>query len=291
MKPIRSNPDSDSDLDKELEPVPFDTQEAYELIEDLDRVARRFEWNSIGPVITRLITMLPGMKRSLYKYKNTVTSVREGMDLLGPTAAKKELKQAYDELSFAMGVAIGGLQQKNTLPDDLAHDVDFQVLKTYDRNMNEIQARIQKDGTFVGYTPVLALTSPQFSVTKLKSKGILASTFADYAILNKQFVAGISNDYIRAAMPRMKTADKAAISKQFVKTKDEILPEFKELVLKKFARLHLAEVADPSFWWDATWLWLVPSKEFEIMKSCTVVSNKVASLQVKKWAFPFENRG
>jgi hypothetical protein len=289
MKSLVATTDEAPDLDT---PVAFDESEAYELVEDLNRAAQRFEWKTIQPTLSRLLTMLPGMKKVIYKFKNTVTSVREGLesDTLMQKAAKEELADAYKELSFSIGIAIGELKRGNDLPEKIANDLDTRTLKTYDKNMNAVQSRIQRDGTFAGYVPVLTITTPPLSVRKLNAKGILATNFADYPILNKQFVIGVSNDYVRGLMPAMKTQDKEKISKAFADTREQAIQEVVEIVSKKFSSMKLVQIAEPIYWWDATWIWMMNSKEMEMLKQCTIVDSKVLSFLIKKWSFPFENR-
>jgi hypothetical protein len=230
--------------------------------------------------ISSLSTELPGLKSSGRVLKNVILSVQEGLQegIIKKKTAELDLKKALAEFLEILEDYIRSLyEDKPSLDEVLMQRLPKNVLQPYVAKKDQLQKAIIKTGTFVGYTAVLPLVRPPLDVSKLKRNGISATPFAGYTILDKQFVAGISNDFIyESILPGKKSKEPSAA-----------LDDFREIILTKYKHLKIIEIAPPIGWYGATWFWMTTSKEVEIWKKCTINETSVSSIKANKWSFPF----
>lgn len=271
----------------------FDREEAEDALELLFQFANHFQWTKAFAQIQPLLKAAPGIKQAVTIYRNTLLSVQEGLrdgvttrqsasaDLL---RANIELKEAYSNYTEKLDS-----NDRNATPAEkwLLLDIDntSNPLKVYDRNMNEIQTRINREGVFSGFVPILPIVSPQLDPAKLKKKGIPSNSYAGYTILEKQFIAGISHEYIRT---NLNLPAKGVPSEKQTKL---VVDEFRDLLLAKYRSRRFVEMSSPASWWGAQWLWFSTNTEYNVLKECTIVPNAVSSLKIKSWSFPFSTRG
>lgn len=265
----------------------FDVDKAADHLEILLKYANHFSWQKAFAQIPVLLSVIPQLKLAVTLYRNTLLSVQEGLrdGALTRQEASKELfsanlllKEAYDVQLENLNSKKLTLQEKRTLLEDL----HLNTLKVYDRNMNEVQTRLGREGLFLGFAPVLPLMSPPLDHSKLKALGIPSRVFADYVILERQFVVGVSQDYIKTTFglgPRQTATPKQSTI---------ILDEIRDLVRTRFRSKSLTEMAEPASWWGAQWMWFVSKGEFKQLRACTIADSSEVRLRVRSWSFPFK---
>lgn len=237
-----------------------------------------------------LLTTLPGAKSSAIAFINTIRSAVEGMSSGAVTKAqaKADLLAGIEDLKDSVQAILDLVKNPpaSSFEEALDQDLSRSPLRVYDDSMNQVQTRLTRDGVFTGYVPIIPISGPPLDPDKLNKAGIPAARFAGYCILKKQFVAGLSLDYIRAhsSLPGKNGVARRAKKED---SPEKIIQEFRETVLGRYRHLHLNEMAEPTSWWGGIWLWFAPSKEVALMHRCTISPVTVSSLKVSKWHFPF----
>lgn len=265
-----------------------DVDKINDLVSTLQKELKTMAFNNAVQTLGQIMTEMPGLRASIKVIKNTVLSIQEGLEdkVLTKKAALEELKAAFEEFAEGLQTILDELtHEKPALDEYLYQAIGTDPLKVFQGSMDKVQRSILKTGVFVGYLPILPLTGPPLDAIKLKKKGVPAQAFAGYTILEKQFVAGISLDYIRAhSTPADGTGKK---SKNKEASPEKILDEFRDVLKSKYGHLHMSELAPPISWWGAMWIWMATSKEVDVWKTCTINQTAVSSLKVSKWSFPF----
>ena len=254
--------------------------------------AGKFQFKVAQGHLQVLLNLFPGTRPALRVYNNTLTSINEGLrdQALTRAGALVEIKLANTKLESDLKKAMDSLSQPSKFdPEKLYHDLSHESLKVYDKNMNEIQTKLNKTGMFTGYVPVLPLTQPPLNVDKLNRIGITADHFAGYTILKKQFVAGISRDQLIKMRPKTKPGV-IYTENQKKQLDEDAVQTFRDIIERKYAHLKMTMMGEPTSWWEAVWLWYAPTSEFKALKSCTINEATVQSLKIKGWSFPFHKR-
>lgn len=267
---------------------PVDLEKINDLLISLRKESYAFQFKLAVHTLQEIITEIPGLKSSGKIYKNVLLSIEEGLNekVLTKKRAQEDLSAGIADFTNAYNeLAKGFTQTKSAIDEVLYQAVGTDQLKVYEKNMDLVQKSIIKTGAFVGYVPILPLTGPPLDSNKLNRMGIAADKFAGYTILKKQFVAGISIDYLKDGTDITTVDPKKRLAKG--DSFDTIVGEFKEIILSKYAHLHLTEIAPHISWWGATWFWFSTNAELSIWKRCTINENEVSSLKVRKWSFPF----
>lgn len=252
------------------------------------KAAEKFQFKVAQGHLQVLLNQFPGIKTALRNYNNTLTSISEGLKdgALTRAGALIEVRSAGVELESAMSKAMDTLSQPAKYdPEVLYKDLSKDSLKVYDKNMNEVQTKLNRSGVFVGYVPILPLTTPALDHSKLKAAGIPADHFAGYTILKKEFVAGIHRDEINKLLSEEITPSTSASKRK--ELEDEVIKHFQESVQAKYKHLKLVQMGELASWWESIWFWYAPASEFKLLKSCTIASATVQSLKIKNWSFPF----
>lgn len=270
--------------------ISVDEDHVSNLMSDLISAIKKCQLEVAKSTINLLVASIPGLKNSAMTLKNAIVSATEGLRDKATTKAVviADLTEEYNLLQESLSKILDNLRNPapTSFEEALQQDLDRTSLRVYDKDMNVVQTRLNKSGVFTGYVPVLPISGPPLDAAKLNRAGIPAERFAGYTILNKQFVAGISNDFVRA---NVQTVGKDGKKRESIREGDrqKILDEFVETVKARYKHLHMNLAADPHSWWDATWFWFLGSAEYRRMLSCTINDNTVQSLKVKKWSFPF----
>ena len=270
--------------------VVIDEDVVKDLLDQIDDDVLKFKFNSTILDSRLLLQTVPGARATITVFMNSVRSVKEGTDsgMVTKAQAVLELKDALFHLR--LGVVTQLKLIKNPPPSSFEESLDRDLkrgqLLTYEADKNTLQTRLNKNGVFTGYLPVLPLSNPPLDAAKLIKSGIPATGYAGYTILNKQFVAGISLDYIQA---HTKSAPVTNVQKMISSDENaqEIIKEFRETVQARFRHLKLVEMTEPHGWWGAVWLWMASGAEYKLMHSCTISDRTVSTLKFRKWDFPF----
>lgn len=269
-----------------------DLERTNDLIKSLEKEMKSLQFKLAVHSLQEILTEIPGLRSSAKVLKNSILSVEEGLNsgVIKKVAAQIDMGQAFDDFAKNYAKMTTEFSSKKPAFDETLYQaVGHDQLKVYTGSMDKIQRAITKAGVFTGYTPVLPLTSPPLDATKLKRQGIASQTFAGYTILEKQFVAGISVDFINANVPKAEALpnEKPTRKVKPTETPEKILSEFRDIILTRYAHLRLREMAQPMSWWGATWLWFATERELEIWKKCSINPTTVSSLKISKWGFPF----
>lgn len=280
--------------DEADEGIVLDEGLVKDLLEQIEADSIRSKFNSVISSARLLLQEIGGAKASITKFINSVRSVHEGLNSGAITKAQVQL-ELKDALFFLRLGVVAQLDLIRNPPatsfeESLEKDLSRDPLKVYERDMNVVQTRLSKDGLFTGYVPVLPLSNPPLDAEKLQRAGIPATRYAGYTILNKQFVAGISLDYILA---HTKSKIKPGSEGRLIsgdKEAQAIIQEFRETVQARFRHLKLTEVTDPHAWWGGIWLWMASGSELKKMHSCTINETTVSALKFRKWDFPFTTK-
>lgn len=284
-KRSRSDPDAGDVVNQDL---------VKDLLDQAGGDALKFKFNSAIAASRLLLQEIPGARASITVFINTVRSVDEGLNsgtILKPQASL-ELHDAIFHLRLGVVTQLDLINNPppTSFEDALKNDLSRDPLRAYEADKNKLQMAINKTGIFAGYLPVLPLSNPPLDAAKLVKAGIPASSFAGYTILNKQFVAGVSLDYI-LAHARTKGKQNQPVTVQHMLSGDKeaqaIITEFRETVQARYRSLKLTEMTEPHAWWGAIWLWMATPSEYRAMHACTINSTTVSSVKFRKWDFPF----
>lgn len=275
------------------EHISVDDEQISELLEELHGACKTMKTNLARQIVSRILTLLPGIRQSSTVLKNAITSAEEG---IRDKSAKKseiieDLLEEYDTYEEGVKTVLHNLRNPTptTFEEGLSQDLKRVSLDTYDKDKNQIQQTLLKTGIFTGYIAVLPISNVALDAKKLNRAGIPAESFAGYTILNRQFVAGISNDYIRERTVKKKREGKApARLDKDKKAPAKILQEFHDLVVGKYRSLKLYQAAEPISWWDATWYWFIQPQMMETMRRCTIQDGPASRLIFTKWSFPYK---
>jgi hypothetical protein len=261
----------------------IDADRILSLFTDLSRAASTFKFQTSLGYGRTLLTELPSLKSQLRNFQNTVLSVQTGIGdrSISQREAKQEIQQAIGELETKLKVILKEVSDSEDQSTEL--NVMKDSLVKYDLGMNELQTRLTRSHFFVGHTSILPVTQPALSVDALKANGFKAESFHGYPILSGQMVAGLTVDYMR----KKTGGDEAAKGDP---TATEVFDDFVSLVLRKYAKLDLIQIGKPIHWWDASWVWLIPSRQFKVLRSCSYGGKSALNLAVKSWGFPFDRK-
>ena len=260
----------------------------YEILDEFKRALRNGVFNNAKALLLRMQTNMPGLKSSIQKFKNALTSIQEGVasEALSKAQAGLELKESLDEFEDNFRSFVSALSvDKPSFDEELQSRLTPDSLKVFSKDKDSLQRALLKSGVYVGYAPVLALAGPPFNPGKLQHAGIPAESFAGYCILKKQFVAGISLDYINAHLDTTVSGKKS--KSKDTEQKSVLIDEFKEILTRRYRSLRLEDAAPPLSWYGAMWFWMVPASELQVWRDCTISPTKVGSVAIKKWSFPF----
>lgn len=261
----------------------INVEELQELFKDMNSDLRNGRLSSAQAVLKRMITVLPGLKKSANVLINTIVSVREGLASKEITkkTATEDLKSGIAEFQEALDAIIESVDVSDSSEEQVIDDLPSLLkdqLTPYDSSANEIQVKLNKNGVFVGYAPVLPLCKPPLSKEALKKNAFPFKDFGGYLILEKQLVVGFSNDYIRQHLNKK---DKEAT----------LLEEMLDTVKAKYRNMKLVEVGGLSGWYGAKWYWLLPESQLRLLRKSTIAGPNSSSFSVSKWSFPFFRSG
>jgi hypothetical protein len=267
-----------------------------DLLDQIDSDSLKSKYNSAISSARLLLQEIPGARSSITEFINTVRSVDEGTDAGAITKAQGtlELKDAIFHMRLGVVTQLDLINNPpaTSFEESLQQDLSRDPLRAYDADKNKLQVALNKTGIFTGYLPILALSNPPLDAAKLVRRGIPASSFAGYTILNKQFVAGISLDYILAHNKAKGKKPTANVQHMLSNDKEAqaIIQEFRETVQARYKHLKLTEMTEPHAWWGAIWLWMSSSSEYKAMHACTINDTTASSLKFRKWDFPFASK-
>lgn len=264
--------------------VSVNQEEIQELVKDLKSELRTGKFQVAQALLNKIITELPGIKKEANVFINTIVSVREGLSSSEITKkeATSELKEGLTRFETALTAMLEEVDQSEApeAMEDLKHELSDE-LKAYEADTNSMQVKINNNGFFVGYAPVLPLVQPAFNSEALKKNGFTSARFGGYLILHKQLVAGFSNDYVKSHLSEKEKAKGGRAAEE------KILQDLVDTVTAKYKRLKLVPVAPPSGWYGATWFWLIPERDLALLRKCTMTGPNSSTFKVSKWSFPF----
>lgn len=267
---------------KEVATSAVDADRVASLLTEMTRASASFKLQTAIGYAQNLLNELPSLKATLRNYRNTLTSVQGGLadGSLTQVQAKKEIKEANTLVENYIKMLLAEISVDETEVAPLTLDKLNDSLEKFSSTKNDLQTKLMRSPFFVGYTSVVPITTPTLSVDLLIQNGFKAEPFHGYSILGGQIVAGLTSDYIKSHMKE----DNDGKSR----TADEVFNEFVDLVKLRYRKLDLIQLGHSIPWWDTSWVWLIPSRQFKVLKSCTYGGRSAINLNVKSWGFPFD---
>lgn len=238
------------------------------------KAARNLRFNEAQADLSVILKYLPGFKAALRSISNNLISFKEGLET-GDVTKKAYIEYLDDTQPDFTARLEEFIQDQYKQVDPIGiGDLTRDSLKVYDKDMNQVQQKLLKNGLFAGYLPVIPITRPPLSVPKLERVGYSAEAYAGYTFVKKQLVLGISRNLLA-----QHTSAKFKI--------DDVFKEFQESFLKKHGKSKYVAVGQPLSWWEARWVWLISPDELNLFKKCTIVDGTASGLVVSKWSLPF----
>lgn len=231
------------------------------------------------------------LRDSLVVLFNTFTSLVDEVaaDDITPAEAKTQLQKVAQKFL----VAVADLTEEKSRSDtsfETRQLLNRQFLNRTVEARSQIQQALIKAGVFVGYAPIIPITQPNLMVDALTKKGIKARMYEGYPLLEKQLIAGITMERQGKVVDPTKSIpnQKRISEKKRVEKNNMNFEAFVESVKAKFPTMKLVVVGPVNSWWSATWVWLVPEKEFDILRKATFGGG---AFKVMKWGFAFTGSG
>lgn len=231
------------------------------------------------------------LRQSLVRLFNTFSSLVDEVvaDDLTPFEAKEQLNVAtrkflgdVSDLSEAQGRTDKSFETREV--------INRQFLAKTAESKNQIQRALIQTGIFVGYAPIVPITQPNLVLESLTKKGIKARMYEGYPLLERQLVAGITMERQGKVVDPTKVIpnQKRVSDKKREAQHQANFDNFVESVKAKFPGMKLMQVGPANSWWSATWVWLIPEKEFDIIRKAAFGGS---TFKVMKWGFAFHGSG
>ncbi len=263
-----------------------DADRVVSILTDLTRASSALKLQTALAHGRQLLTELPSLKSPLRNFSNTLVAIQNGVadGELSQHAAKSQVHEANAELEAAVKKVLREIAESENTQD--SETINLNLLKDsltkFDLSKNDLQTRLTRSHFTVATCSVVAITVPPLSPSSLKNSGFTADSFDGYTILGKQIVAGLHSDYIREHVRSKAGPDGPA------RSADEVFQGFVDSVKKHYRQQNLMTLGRSISWWGASWVWLMPERQFKVLRSCTISGKSSLNLQIKSWGFPFD---
>lgn len=277
----------------------IDASQIEEILSDLLKEAKNMQLQVMRASLSRMRTLLPGVRDENRIVLNTVLSVEEGLASgeIGPQRARRDMVEAVENYATKVRAMIQSLvtpsqeeeARQGELLDLALHQARGKI-QEFEKHRAEVMSQVKRSGIAVVTAPVLAITAPVLDVAKLKNNGFTATSLEGYPVLHKQTVLGLSVEALHRlsggdGLKEVKLSDGTSTRSLKPERRDEIKEEVIATFLAKnpgFIQTGREHSMD-----GVSWFWFLPENHIKLMKRCTLSPTTVQSLTVKDWGFPF----
>lgn len=255
-----------------------DAELALDLLNNLKTSASKMMLQTVLSAASRLQTLMPVLKKPLVILRNTLDGVSSALEdgSIKQAAAKRMTAEAVAAFEDQVKLQLSMLSRQSD--QELKRELVVDSLNEYSVDLDSIKRKLINQPYFVGYTSVLPVVTPFLSMQALTDSGFQAELYHGYTILKKQFVAGLSTDYIRK---RLESESDRKL------TADDVYNEFIDLIKAKHRGLNLVSLGNTVSVENCAFTWLMPDRQLRVLRTCTSAGRGSKNLNIKSWGFPF----
>jgi hypothetical protein len=243
-------------------------------IDEVSRSIKALRLATAIALVSSTITLLPSVKKPSVKLMTIMSGVNDGLGdgSVTQAAAKKQCLDEFATWKVAVLKMMADISEE-AQPMDLGKD----VLDRHDVSMEAIKHKLIRSDYFIGYTAVLPVVAPFLVKEALAENGFKSELYHGYMILENQLVAGLTTEYVKKRLEEDPKANST-----------EIFEEFLTTVKSKYPNMQLMQLGRSEGWNNATWAWLIPLKQYTLLRKCTAGGRASMNLSIKSWGFPFQ---
>lgn len=241
----------------------------------------------------------------MLRFVNKVQSYVEVHAADNKRISNKSLNSMAMAFDMVVDQARQVLSETETVPDHVEDARDRRTTSAYEpENIDEVRIKlanfdasrdeVRRDVSKYGYTlkkvPILFNSEPFLDMVKVK-RYFNADSFEGWPVLKQQIVLGMTSHYIKKKGVKFLTQKQRTLQLRDPKNPSlgwagPLFLEMIEALNEKYPGKKYIAVAGVHVWDHASWMWVMPAKEYNLLRSCSAAPS---TLRVKAWSLAFSN--